>query len=470
MSYHGNFQAIILAAGSSSRFKTSLSKLCHDLCGQPIIAYPVRLFAEHHIPVTCVVGYQKDAVITALEPFAFPDLSFVTQETPKGTGHALWCTKHRWERDHIIVMYGDMPLIPSGRVENLIATHISTHASISMVTFKAPDLSYKGYGRIIEENGVISIIEERNFTGDRSILYPLNAGLYIFKRSFLEATIGTLTENSLTGEIYIVDLIKQASQSGLTVSLVEAPFDEMRGINTLDELAHAEAIQQTTIIKKLTAQGVRFIKPETTRVDFNVAIEPDTVIDPHCTISGETTIGHRCRIGTGSVLQAATLEDEVSVEPYSIISDSLVKQGAQVGPYAHIKKSTIGEKSTIGNFVETNRSTIGEKSKAKHLSYLGDAVIGNHVNIGALTVTCNYDGFAKHQTTIQDHASIGALNALVAPLSIGAGALTAAGSTITQPVPNDALAIARAEQVTKEGYAPRLREKVRQRAQANNDQ
>lgn len=453
-----NLQAVILAAGRSSRFNTQNSKLSFPLCGQELISYPAKLLSNLSIPMTFVVGFQKEKIQKIITLHQIPHVSFIEQKEQKGTGHALWCTQKNWTKDHILVMNGDVPLVTQEVIKHLTTKHVHCNAAISFVTTLSTSQCSAGYGRVIKENGCIKIVEARNFIGERSPEQPLNAGIYLIKRSFLEQAISDLKPNEKTGEIYITDLVAYAQNKQLPVATINAPFDTVRGVNTLKELWALEHIKRSEIITHWMDKGVRFAAPQTVIIDLNVTIGPDTFIDSNVTLLQNTHIGCNCFIGHGSHIYNAHIKNSVKIHPYSVIDSSQIFDHAQIGPFAHIRgTSTIQNNAFIGNFVEVNRSHIGSHTKAKHLAYLGDAYTGEKTNIGAGTITCNYNGVSKHQTVIEDGAHIGSNNSLVAPVTIGKNSLTAAGSTITENVPENALALGRARQTTKTEYAQVLR-------------
>jgi len=454
-------QALILAAGKSTRFKTETSKLSFPLCGQEMILYPIKLLDLMHIPTTVIIGHHKEVIQELITKHAFP-VTFVEQTEQRGTGHALLCSQPLWHAEHVLVMNGDMPLVNNDIIQTLIDQHMSAHAAITFVTAHNGDPSIKGYGRVVINQEKISIIEERNFIGDTTQHCCVNAGIYLIKRSFLEKIIPLLTPNELTHEIYITDLIKLASDAHERVETVSAPFDQIRGINTLRELWIAEQIKKSELINFWMSQGVRFLAPHNIHIDHDVTIGSDTVISAHVQLLSGTRIGKNCFVDAFSVLRQSTLHDQVIVHSHSVINQSTIHEKAQVGPFAHIRNhSSIGQEAVIGNFVEVTASTIGKKSKAKHLSYLGNSQVGASVNIGAGTITCNYNGIQKHTTTIQDNSFIGSNSSLVAPVTIGAGAIIGAGSVVTKDVPDDALSFTRPPQIIKEQYAPYLKERYR---------
>ncbi len=463
-------QAVILAAGSSSRFGTSKTKLSFPICGQELVAYPAKLLAEAQMPITCVVGYQKEAVKAALARHTLPSLTFVEQTEPRGTGHALLCARESLYAETIIVINGDVPLVTKEILEDLIETHRSREATVTLVTSQSTNPAAEGYGRVVYQDGRITIVEARNYTGDRNANQYINAGIYLFKRSFLEQTLPLLQANAKTGEIYLTDLIYHASIKNEPVATTYAPFDSIRGINTLKELWAAEHIKRSDLISHWMSQGVRFIAAQNVYLDLDVTIGADTVIAPGAMILQGSTIGRGCSIGAYTHITSSFIHDNVIIHPHSVITNSTVHPHAQIGPFAHLRSSTIDSLAIVGNFVEINRTTLGRQSKAKHLAYLGDALIGSQVNIGAGSITCNYDGVQKYTTIIHDNVLIGSNNALVAPVTIGANAATAAGSVITENVPDDALAIARARQENKENYAQQLRTRSPRNANKNSSE
>jgi bifunctional UDP-N-acetylglucosamine pyrophosphorylase / glucosamine-1-phosphate N-acetyltransferase len=455
-----SIQAVILAAGKATRFHTGRTKLIEPLCGQEMILYSTQLFKALQIPITVVVGYQKELVQQVLTT-TYPNdsLSFVVQEEQKGTGHALLCTSHTWHADHIIVINGDMPLIHADIMQQLLATHHARNAAISFVVAHNTQPN-TGYGRIVREGTTVQIIEAKEFSGDVAQHSLINAGIYVIKREFLEqhsAHIRTLPHGN---EFYITDLVKIASDNHFVIEMLEVPFDRVRGINTLHELHDAELVQRAEIIRYWMARGVRFASPEYTYVDLQVTIGAGTIIGAGVHLLKHTTIGKNCTIKAFSVIENSTLADGVIVHPHSVINNAHIKECVQIGPFAHIKEQvTIEDHAVVGNFVEMKETQFGARSKAKHLSYLGNATIGSDVNIGAGTIVCNHDGTGKQETNIKEGAYIGSNATLIAPLTIEEHAFIAAGSTITNPVPAHALAIGRARQLNKHGYAITLKNK-----------
>ena len=461
MSMNNNLQAVILAAGKATRFNTEKTKLAHTICGQEMILFSTKLLTTLHIPTTVVVGHQQDVVKNIITGEHGNAITFVLQETQKGTGHAVACTQELWNSDHILVMNGDMPFVQAETIESLYKKHINNNAAISFVTSFDSDETAKSYGRIIVSGNTISIIEAKDFTGNINDQYSVNAGIYLINKNFLQNYITELNTSNASQEFYITDLVKIASDNNLTVTTVDAQFDTIRGINTLRELSMAEQIKQTELINYWMTQGVRFTSPQNVYLDLDVTIGKGSIIGNGVHLRGTTSIGKNCMVQEFSCLENAILEDNITIYSHSVITNSYVKSHAEIGPFAHLRSNvTIGEQCAIGNFVEIKNSSLDAKTKAKHLTYIGDSTVGSNVNIGAGTITCNYDGAHKHRTTIKNNAFIGSNNTLVAPVTVGDGAFTAAGSTITANVPDNALAIARTHQTNKNEYAKKLNYKT----------
>ena len=446
-------QAIILAAGKSTRFGFGKTKLLEPICGQSMILYPVYLFESLGMPFTFVVGYQKEEIQSCVQAAVTYPVSFVVQEEQRGTGHALMCTRDTWRERTILIINGDMPLITKDVIDALVKNHTETGAVISFITSHYSDAASSGYGRVIQKKGGIEIVEARHLTEDSITECCINAGIYLIDKTFLDQAIDALGENELTHEFYITDLVKMASDVGYVVSTVSVLFDVIRGVNTLQELWAVEHIQRSALIKYWMERGVRFLMPQYVHIDNKVVIGAGTFIGSGVQIRGTTAIGNNCTIEAFTLLDNVTVGDNVTIFSHSVISDSYIKDHTYVGPFAHVHNcSTLESMSVVGNFVEVKNSVIGEHTKAKHLSYLGDACLGKKVNIGAGTITCNYDGVQKQSTVIEDNVFIGSNNTLVAPLFIHKNSFTAAGSTITKNVPEYTLAFGRSHQINKEGY------------------
>lgn len=455
-----NLQAIVLAAGKSTRFKTGTSKLLEKICGQEMILYPISVLESLHIPTIVVVGFQKEEILACLEQHTTLGPTVVTQEEQRGTGHAVQCTEPMWNAEHILILNGDVPLITQELVRQLYEQHNTTQAAVTFITAHLTEPS-SSYGRVINKDGNIKIVEAHEFTGDSHEHCCINAGIYLMHADFLHQALKALTSNNSRNELYLTDIIGYASHLNLPVKTLNASYDQIRGVNTLKELWAVEQIKRSDLINYWMLNGVRFSSAQNVHIDLNVSIGAGTIIGAGVQLRSGTTIGEHCTIGDFSCIERSTISSNVTIYSHCVITDSIIETAAHVGPFAHLRNNTvIGSNSTIGNFVEIKKSTIGAHTKAKHLSYLGDAHVGKNVNIGAGTITCNHNGVRRNSTFIQDGAYIGTNNSLVAPVTVGKNAYTAAGSTITNNVPNDALAIARSRQVNKEGYVPLLKEKI----------
>ncbi len=452
-----NIQAIILAAGKSTRFHAEKTKLATLICGQPMILFPTKLLQALHIPTTVVVGYQQEIIKNIITTEHGDTINFVVQEEQRGTGHALATTKEIWQEENILVMNGDAPLITQEMIIELYNEHTKNNCAISFITSYNESLD-NPYGRVIRTNNNIEIIEAKDITEDTQVSLCINAGIYIINKNFLHTSISSLNTHNASKEFYITDLVKIASTNKLKVGTTEENFEKVIGVNIIEELWAAEEIMRVSLIMKWMENGVRFNIIHSVHLDINVTIGHGSYIGSNVNLRGTTRIGSNCTIAEFSSLDNVILEENVTINSHSVLKDSLIQSGAEVGPFTHIRSNvTVGHNSVIGNFVEVKNSTIGAETKAKHLTYIGDATIGSQVNIGAGTITCNYNGHTKNKTIIKDNAFIGSNNTLVAPITIGKNAFTAAGSTITADVPDNALAIARNHQTNKYDYAKKLK-------------
>lgn len=454
-----NTRAIVLAAGKSTRFKTTKSKLLTDICGQAMILYPLKELAHLGLPITLILGHQSDTVQQEVQAAAIPDIDFVIQQEQLGTGHALACTEDHWDKDTVLVLSGDTPLITSELIQRILITHSQTNAAITFYSTFVLDPS--GYGRVTSENGKIKIVEEKDCTTEQKNINQINAGIYVFSKSFLQENIRKIEKSPITGEFYLPELITIAGSQNLTVVSITAPFDSIRGINLLEELWAVEQIKRSQLIKHWMENGVRFELAQNIHIDRDVEIGADSFIGTGVILSRGTKIGKNCKINAFTILENTIVGDDTIIHSHTVLTDSTIGKNCQVGPFARLRDEVIlGNKVTVGNFVEIKNSSLGDNVKAKHLTFLGDAKIGSAVNIGAGTITCNHDGKNKNQTIIEDNAYIGSNSSLVAPIQIGKGAFTAAGSVITKDVAANDLAIGRASQINKPGYATILRERA----------
>jgi bifunctional UDP-N-acetylglucosamine pyrophosphorylase/glucosamine-1-phosphate N-acetyltransferase len=446
---------VIMAAGKGTRLKSRRAKVLLEIGGRPLLAHVIAA-AKNVVPardIYVVVGYQADAVRAAVAPMG---VQFVLQSDQRGTGHAIMCARQQVQGyKHILVLSGDVPLIRPETIAGLWDFHLSRKAAMTILTAEPQDPS--GYGRILRAGGdqVKAIVEQKALTKTQQKLREINSGIYAFAAQPLFAHIDRLKTDNVHGEFYLTDMAELLVRAKAKVVAVKAgDASEVLGANTLAELASLDASLRERKCSHLMAGGVTIYRPETCVIDSEVEIAADTVIEPFVQILGQTSIGADCRIRSFSVISDSQLADNVTIRPGCIIDQSRVAAGALLGPYSHLRPgSEIGEDAHVGNFVETKKARLGRGAKANHLTYLGDAEIGAGVNVGAGTITCNYDGEKKHVTVIEEGAFIGSDSTLVAPVRIGKNAYIAAGSTITDDVPEDALALGRARQATKEGWA-----------------
>ncbi len=449
-------RAIVLAAGKSARFKTKKSKLLHNICGRSMVLYPIQALESLHIPMTIVLGHQAEEVQREIVEANVPRISFVLQHGQEGTGHAVACSRETWDHDTILILYGDTPLITPSLLQELLQKHHQSEAAITFCTTMVFDP--EGYGRVVKEGDKIAIIEDRDCTPEQRDITLVNAGVYVMQRSVLERHFDALCGNNNTKrEIYLVDLIKLVGDQGLKVVEHRVPFDFVRGVNTLEDLWGVEQIKRSELIKKWMSEGVRFELAQSIHIDLDVTIGAGSFIGTGTHLLGKTHIGQDCFVSAFSIIENTLVGNNTMIHSHSVIQDSVIKEHVHVGPFARLRAGVeIGNYSAVGNFVEMKATTVGEHVNMKHHTYLGDAVIGDNSNIGAGTITCNYDGKQKHKTIIEDNVFVGSNNTLIAPLTIKQGAYTAAGSTITDNVPSESFAVGRAQQVTKVGYVTKL--------------
>jgi len=449
-----DLHVVILAAGKGTRIKSSLPKVLHRVAGRPMLHYVLRtaaLLSPHTVIV--VVGYLAESVRRALSDA--PNVQFVVQEPQLGTGHALLQTAPVLEQlaGTLLLLSGDVPLLRGDTLERLIQTHESSRSAATILTAQVQQ-PY-GYGRIVRTDGRISkIVEEGDASLAERQIKEVNAGIYVFDLTSLFPALRSLGTQNAQGEYYLPDLVRiyRRQQRVVETMTLQRP-DEVRGINSRSELAEVNRIVRQKKNEELMAGGVTIEDPATTYVDPDVRVGPDTVIHPGVHLEGRTRVGAACEIHAGVRIVDSVLEDRVTVKNFCVIQEARIASGAIIGPFAHLRPDAdIRQNARVGNFVELKKSVLGPGSKANHLAYLGNATIGSNVNIGAGTITCNYDGVQKHPTIIEDDAFIGSDTQLIAPVTVGRGAYIAAGSSITDDVPAGALGIARGQQVNKEGW------------------
>jgi bifunctional UDP-N-acetylglucosamine pyrophosphorylase/glucosamine-1-phosphate N-acetyltransferase len=458
------FTALVLAAGKGTRMKSERAKVLHELAGRPLAWFPVAKALEAGAGrVVVVVGHQAEAVETRLTALFPEGLSFAHQAEQRGTGHAVMAARDEagLGDGDVVVLSGDVPLLTSATIRRVVEARRRSGVPIALVTSRPPDPA--GYGRVVTDPSghVERIVEQRDATGDERAIGQVNAGLYCFDGAFLASQLQRLTSRNAQGEYYLTDLVGLAREAGRMVACIEAPHTEMAGINDRAELADAGGVLRRELNRSHLRAGVTMADPSSTAIDLTVTLAQDVELGPQVSLHGTTRVGRGSRIGQGCVLVDSVVGEGVELKPYSHLEGAVVGDRCAIGPFARLRPGTeLADEVHIGNFVETKKARIGRKSKANHLAYLGDAVIGQGCNVGAGTITCNYDGVHKHETRLGDGVFIGSDTQLVAPVTLGDGAYVGAGSTITKDVPPDALAFSRAPQLVKEGWAQRRRQKL----------
>lgn len=458
-----DFAIVIMAAGKGTRLKSKRAKVLHQIGGKPLLAHVVAAATQVVSPanIYVVIGHQAEDVRKAVSETG---VNFVLQEPQNGTGHAVMCTRELVQHyQDILVLSGDVPLIRPATMAFLRDLHIGRKAAMTILTAEPADPT--GYGRIIRNvsprDTVKAIVEQKSLKPAQEKIREINSGIYAFATKPLFANIDRLTRDNAHNEFYLTDMAALLSNSGGKTRVLAVKADdaaEILGVNTLAELADLDAKLRLRKARELMAAGVVIYRPETCVIDSEVEVAADTILEPFVQILGRTRIGADCHIRSYSVIRDSQIGDRVQIRPGSIIDQSRIGSDVVLGPYSHLRPGAeLGEGVHVGNFVEVKKSRLGRGSKANHLAYLGDSDIGSDVNVGAGTITCNYDGVSKRVTVIEEGAFIGSNSTLVAPVRIGKGSYVAAGSTITQDVPRDALALGRARQTVKEGWASERR-------------
>jgi bifunctional UDP-N-acetylglucosamine pyrophosphorylase/glucosamine-1-phosphate N-acetyltransferase len=447
---------VILAAGKGTRLKSKHPKVLHEVGGKPLLAHVIGA-ATNVVPaqdIYAIIGHEADRVRQAV---AHTGVGFVLQTEQRGTGHALMVARAALAPyDQIVVLSGDAPLINPQTIRNLRDFHNSKRPAMTILTAQLQDPT--GYGRVIRKSqgspDVKAIVEEKSATPAQRKIREINSGFYAFDAKLLFAHIDELSNDNPHAEFYLTDLAAILSKVKKRVMAVAANDPhEILGGNTRAELVDIDQRVRMAKCRQLMTEGVTIFYPQTCVIDCDVEIGADTVVEPFVQILGKTRIGSDCRIRSHTVINNSVIGDGVLIRPACMLDEAQVMKGAVLGPYSHLRPgSEIGEGAHVGNFVETKKTRMGRGSKANHLTYLGDTEIGERVNIGAGTITCNYDGEKKHTTIIEDGAFIGSDSTLVAPVKVGRGAYVGAGSCITDDVPPDSLAIGRARQIVKEGW------------------
>jgi bifunctional UDP-N-acetylglucosamine pyrophosphorylase/glucosamine-1-phosphate N-acetyltransferase len=452
-----NLEVVILAAGLGTRMKSATIKVLHRAAGRPIIDYVLDLAADLCAnPPVMVVGYQREAVQKAVGERA----RFAIQDQQLGTGHAVLQAANVIDPAgrRVLILSGDVPLTRRETLQRLLEEHERAGNTLTLLTMKPADPAM--YGRIVRDpadDSVLRIVEARDASDEEKAIREVNAGIYVFEGAPLFEKLRGLSNRNSQGEYYLTDLLEILRAEGHRIGamVVDDPAEAL-GVNSRGELAQVESEIQRRVVERLMSEGVTFRNPATVVIDSSVSIGADTVIYPFVTIEGTTRVGEGCVIEPGVHLVNAVVGDDVHIKTGTVAEDVTIEEEATVGPYAHLRPgSHLGPRVKVGNFVETKKATFGEGAKASHLSYIGDAEVGANVNIGAGTITCNYDGVNKHRTIIEDGAFIGSDTQLVAPVRVGKGAYVGAGSTVTKDVPAESLALSRVPQRVIEGWAKR---------------
>ena len=444
--------------------KSERPKVLHPILGKPLCAYPLMRARDLGAsPLVPVVGHQAEQVESALRAL-FPDLNlrFALQKEQRGTADAVKAAQEALKdfQGRVLILSGDVPLLRKETLQRLLEAHEQGKGLLSLVSMSPADPT--GYGRVVREGGKVArIVEHKDCTPEQRQVRECNAGIYVVESHFLWPALGRIRTQNAQGEYYLTDLVEMAAAEGAVVA-VETDFDETAGVNDRVELAARARVLQERINVGHMRAGVSLQDPATTYIEEGVSIGPDTELAPGVTLSGRTVVGRNVTIGQGCVLTDTRVADGTHIKPYSVLEEAQVGERCHIGPFSRLRPGTdLAEDVHLGNFVETKKAKIGAGTKAGHLSYLGDARIGRNVNVGAGTITCNYDGVNKHLTELGDGVFIGSDTQLVAPVKLGDGAYVGAGTTVTKSVPAGALAVSRAPQENKEGWVER--KKARQK-------
>ena len=454
-----DLHVVVLAAGKGTRMKSDLPKVLHRISGQALLDYVVRAAGElSPASLTIIVGHKAELIQARLS--GQRSLRLAVQEPQLGTAHAVMQAEPLLAAASgtMLLLSGDVPLLSTNTLRALLQAHEAEGAAATVLT-AVLERPY-GYGRIVRAQGQVArIVEERDASPTERAIREINAGVYAFDLQPLFPALRSIASQNAQGEYYLTDLVTIYRRRKLAVaSHTVADAAEIRGINSRTELAEVGALVRQKKNEELMAAGVTLVDPATAFIEPDVLVGPDTVIHPNVYLEGTTRVGAACEIHAGVRIVNSTIGDRVTLLNYSVITDSTVESDARLGPFAHLRPgSAVGEAAHVGNFVELKKTTLGAGSKASHLTYLGDATIGEGVNIGAGTITCNYDGVHKHPTIIEDGAFIGSDSQLVAPVRVGKGAYVAAGSSIVKDVPAGSLGIARGRQANVDGWVDRKR-------------
>ena len=441
---------LILAAGKGTRMKSTKPKVLQTLAGKPLLQHVLntanQLSSEKNI---VVYGFGGDQVKTA---FTGVEIRWVEQAEQLGTGHAVKVALSELPHDgKSLILYGDVPLIQQSTLEKLIAANTSGMAMLTLTV----DNPF-GLGRIVRDgNGkVLAIVEQKDATDEQKAICEINSGIYTVDNALLHKYLPKLENNNAQGEYYLTDIVKMAVADGIDIATIQPDFDfEIEGVNDRGQLANLERIYQSHLVENLQVHGVQFADPSRVDIRGTLTCGQDVFIDINVVFEGDVTLGDSVYIEAGCVIRDSQIGNASHIKPYCVIDQSQIGAGVDIGPFAHLRPATVlSDNAKVGNFVETKKSTIGKGSKVNHLTYIGDAQIGDNVNVGAGTITCNYDGVNKFKTVIEDNAFIGSNSSLVAPVTIGKGATIGAGSVITKAAPEEKLTVTRAKQTTIDSW------------------
>jgi bifunctional UDP-N-acetylglucosamine pyrophosphorylase/glucosamine-1-phosphate N-acetyltransferase len=465
-----------MAAGLGTRMKSDTAKVLHKIAGRPMLHWVVTAArAAGAARVVAILGHQHEAVKTAVDAsFGAGAVEIALQAEQRGTGHAVQCAMPAIAAEPddriVVILTGDAPLLASERISELVRACAESRAGMALLS-TVPDRPMP-YGRLVRDaSGALErIVEHADATPEQKKITDTNAGFYAIKLGHLRKDLATLRADNAKGELYLTDLVAHAHARGGAIA-IDAPFAEVTGINDRVDLAGVETEARRRINEAWMRAGVTMVDSRTTYIDADVGpLGKDVWLAPGVVLRGKTSVGDNVRIDTGAVLTDVTVGDDSYIKPYSIISDTTIGERVEVGPFSHCRPGTrIEEDARIGNFVETKKTHVMAGAKANHLAYLGDASIGQKANIGAGTITCNYDGVGKHKTTIEAGAFIGSDSQLVAPVTVGRDAYVGSGTTVTRDVPRGALALTRVKQVNVEGWADRFREAQAKRKKPPDD-
>ena len=467
---------LILAAGLGTRMKSEKAKVLHEVAGRPLIVWAVEAArAAGAERVVAILGHQHETVREVLDArYGAGTVEVALQAEQKGTGHAVLCAlpalEHEPDDRAVVILTGDAPLLGAERVAELAAACRESPAGLALLSTR-PSRPV-AYGRLVRDHAgkLRGIVEHADATPAQRAIEEMNAGFYAVRLAHLRADVGSLRADNAQGEFYLTDMAERAAERG-GAAVIDAPFEEVSGINDRVELAAVAVAARRRINETWMREGVTMLAPEQTFIDADVGpIGRDVWLGSGVHLRGKTRVGDRARIDAGSVLTDTEVAANVYIKPYSMLAEAVIGPEAEIGPFTHCRPGTrLDQKAKLGNFVETKKTHLMAGAKANHLAYLGDASVGARANIGAGTITCNYDGFSKHKTIIEEGAFIGSDSQLVAPVTVGRNAYVGSGTTVTKDVPRSSLALARARQVNKEGWADRFREARGKREQKRED-